>query len=398
MKPKYQIMIRNLIGTFVGVLFDFVSLSITEEENDVGGWSLKSVTKDECPFKPEYGIVVYRNDDVVYSGIVTKISSSYNKNTKSWSWTVNGKGELEYLRHRVIYPPYSTQDNRYTTRYRKYTTNVDTIEGVIVSLINTNNGYTIISGAGFDVYPTTKIPSDLQYRLENLYDEVIKLAEIGKLIIRPQWIENTNKINYLITKGSDKSSTVIFSPEIGNIQNLTYVYNAPEDTVLVASDNSDMYASSNTYAYQYIDREYIIPNINGKYLQRETYLQANSKDMDQFAPWAYYKLLNYAKKEAASRYVDTEGYEFELSSSEFTPVYRRDYSIGDTVSVIIAGNKFTSKVKRVQIDVDSNGESVKPSLGAIGRGELNSIYTSLKKLNIDVTKLKTDEKGSSSSS
>lgn len=411
MKPKYHIMIRNLIGTFVGALFDFVSLSITEEENDVGGWTLKSVTKDACPFKPEYGIVVYRNDDVVYSGIVTKISASYNKNTKTWAWTANGKGDLEYLRHRVIFPLYNTYTSSYKSQYRTFTTN-DYLLTVIISLLRENlqteynygvayrDKYDIIYGVDTDVPYQTKIPSDLNYRLENLYDEVMKLAEMGKLIIRPRWREDLNKIHYLITKGSDKSSDVIFSSEIGNILNLTYTYNAPDETVIVVSDNSNIWeVGHNHKAYEYILREPIMSdNSSNVFLGRENYIQANVKDTRYSGSWYFFDLVHYAENEAASRNINSEGYEFELSSSEFTPVYRRDYSIGDTVSVIIAGNKFTSKVKRVQIDVDSNGESVKPSLGAIGRGELNSIYTSLKKLNIDVTKLKTDEKGSSSSS
>ena len=404
MMVKYKIYVRDKEGTYISELTDIINLSITDTLNDLGSWKITSRTKGEHPFLPGSGIVIYREGVYLYSGFMDKVDAELNYDG-SWSWTASGKGDLEALKWRVIFPD-PTIANPMVSRYDIYDKTQFYIVGIANALIQKNASYTADANRGGaltivgepDVeYPITLTHSeeDKTYRLENLFDTVKKLMNEGKHVIRVTWDEATHKIIYVFTDGRDLSANVVFSWERNDISSVHQIMKSPDYTRLIYQFNSDKYYTNpNQEMWRYLEKANLLDPLSdqllgGRWLIRERAVAANDQDFDgEYIDAVLFDLVSAAAKKEK---VYTEGYEIEFQSSGNAPIYQADYKLGDIISVEFPGKTVTGQVTKVTIDYSCGNESIKPSIDAYDTGAAGSLKADVKQIGDDVSKMMTRE-------
>ena len=145
MLSAYAIYIRDKNGNFRDRLVDITQLTLVEALNDIGSWSIKSTTPEQCPFQSGDGIVVFRNGDYYYSGVLTSIKETYDGYNELYTWTASGQNDLVYLEWRLIYPDPTTLDPNEAAYYTETAP-----LGIVVS-------HLIDKNIGPDAFPVRKL-------------------------------------------------------------------------------------------------------------------------------------------------------------------------------------------------------------------------------------------------
>ena len=101
---SHAVYIRSKDGSIYKKVDDYVTLHMLMTLNDVGSWNITSTAKEKCPFSAGDGIIDIRNGAFLYGGVVTQISDKFDAVTGLYNWSVQGKGDLEYLNRRLCYP------------------------------------------------------------------------------------------------------------------------------------------------------------------------------------------------------------------------------------------------------------------------------------------------------
>ena len=225
---KYVIYIRDRNGAFTHILNDVTTVKLLEKLNDPGSWTLTSTTAEDQPFASGDGIVILKDGNVHYSGILNKITSNYDGYDRLYKWTAYGVSDLAYLSRRVCHPdPVTLQ-----TSVDAYYTDSGLLGDVIARLIDLN--------AGVDAHPDRRIPFlartvvkdsgtniSVSLRFDNLLDTVAKRLEEQEFVISPVWDPNAKKLHFEISAGADMSDKLVFSTALNQIQTLKYTMTAP---------------------------------------------------------------------------------------------------------------------------------------------------------------------------
>lgn len=75
---KYSFYIRRNDGQYRGRIMDIESVKIIEKLNDPGNWTIRSRTKNPCPFEPGDGIVIACEGAYFYSGVLSDIKEDFD--------------------------------------------------------------------------------------------------------------------------------------------------------------------------------------------------------------------------------------------------------------------------------------------------------------------------------
>ena len=403
---NYRIILRDKDGAYVDELTDYISLSITDVANNVGSWKITSRTKNRHPFRPGYGIVVFREGTYLYSGIMEEVSANYNPDG-SWSWTASGKNDLQLLSYRVITPQF-TSSEVLIGQYDTYSYTLP-LHVIIYSLIHRNASYQAdalregampIVGDLITEQPfTSKSPvGSKSYRCDPLLQTVIDLANEGNYYIRATWDETEHKIIYVLTDGRDLSSYVIFSDKREDVAAAHHILRAPEYTTVVWNYHSEAQSfSSDTPIWKFMIFSNL-PDPNGNGADRLVAKWYSNEDVQ--SPDGHYFggdyshanliLLNQAYYESRPK-MYYEGFDLEFQTSETAPMYQLDYKLGDIVGIQFGEKSGTGRVTKVEISFSAGNETVKPTIDAFLTGSIDSFKANVARLGQSVTQMKNRE-------
>ena len=378
-KNDYRVIIRDREGKYIQYMDEFISLYMYIKLNDVGKWTLKNKTKSECPLQAGGGIIVYRNDVFIYSGLLKKVESEYNREQKCWEWTASGVSDLDYLKHHLIHPD---ADNAYpmemTNRYADYLTGNFDCLATAVGLINDNLNSTYWSPIDFihadgDVttYESIKLPPT-RFRFDNLFDVIVDILTMGKGAIYPKW-ENNNLTLY-VRNQRDLTDTIQFDATQEYVKSVKHIIQAPPYNQVVMSYNRTFRNTSGTPLIVVEDPDFWKfwdwqPTYTeaGLWGVMQKHFEPNEEDFVYTFTWRKLQELTLAESNKVNPYVD--GYSIVLGNSPIAPQYKIHYELGDIVKIILPdGQEINHVMTEITYNIAYGEESITSNAGTYTYG------------------------------
>jgi hypothetical protein len=384
---QYEIYKRTTAGKRGTLIEEYNTFEAVLRFNEIGKWSLTSRGSSLCPFSENEGIIVYRNGVVLLSGYITNITEEADESCPESAlitWNVEGLEDTGMLQRRIIYP--DPVNLSFTTA--DFHTITDHAGNAILSYIDKHAG----SGAHAD----RKVPNlvidaldnlgdsaTYKGRFEVLWDFIIAIANTADLGIRIVWDGSTGNIEAQVYEPSDKSATVIFSRDFGNLKGWKRKRTAPSGNVIIAGGEGEG-----------VDRLMSVVSDSAsitKWGRTEQFLDSGvSTEQDDEDPRTPAQIN---EDEATAKLTDsaaTDGYELDIIDVDRMQ-YKTDWDLGDKVSIRVGNTSFTSNIKEVKITYSGTIEKITPSVGTIDKGNLATIFTALQETEARVTALEAKE-------
>ena len=370
MQANYGIMIRAKDGTLKARVNDFVSIDILDTLNDVGSWSMKSVTAQACPFESGDGIIVIRDNAYFFSGIVTQIQDTMDARTGLYSWQVQGTNDLGFLARRICY---TDPDTGSTTTAGHYT-DTGKLSTVVETLISKNIGADALAErqeAIIEAYSGAEIGDtvSVSLRYQNLLTAIVTLCTANAYNIRAVWDDSTMKLFYEVFQSRDLSSAVVFTEQLNNILESEFISKSPEGNWILAGGTGEMTerqfaTAENTESVSDWGRIEVFQDAR------------NQHDVDEYV------------EEVLKRKSDNlTGYSVEASDADNAPQYGIDYKLGDYVGMKIGEKYIIAQVQQVEIKLSGGVEQISPRFGTVAVGKFREIFVRLDDLRQDVNEL-----------
>lgn len=377
----YRIYIRDQYLNKVGELTDFTKLELLPRFNAVGSFALDLPTDSFAArelVKPRAGIIVVRDGQAIFSGQVTSRKRQFDSNGDML--TLAGRDDMVHLARQLAYPvpsgpPYNSQD---------YDVKTGIAETVMKQYVDANIGPSARPerqklAIGLDTGLGSVITG--RARFHNLLDFLVSLAiQGGGLGFRVVQVDKS--LEFQVYQPEDKTRTALFSPLLGNVSGFDYSSDDPEANVIIVGGTGEGMAR---IIWQGEWNESIT-----KFGRVETFLdRRDTSDLSELDKAINEEFTNKAEK----------------VSLNFTPIdtpslsFGRDYGLGDKVSVVLTQpgevvtedivyrfvslyqsvktthefirktqNKFEvvrDVVREVKITIDSNGETIQPTVGNV---------------------------------
>ena len=370
MSPQYSIFIRDNNLTRVGQLDEFMSLELNMQFNDVGTWVLdmdRRVPMAGLILRPGYGIEVMRNDDtIVFSGPMT--SRVRTRTVNDDKLTVSGVDDNVWLKRRLAHPePY----NEYPPG-GVYGTSVDYLSTkqtstILREITDANLG----PGASSlrELSPILRFPSDpllgttqtIRGRWQNLLTLMQEIALSGGDLgfnITP-W---AGEFWFNVYKPVDRSGTVQFSIELGNLVGYSYDDKAPELNVVYVGGGGEGLARKIEIRPDWESISEWGGRIEDFQDRRDTTVVAElqQEGTKTLAEGAAKSTLNIEP-------IDIAGQQ-----------YGTHYNLGDIVRVVVDEESITDVVRAVKISLTTAGpQRIIPAIGTPGRKSLLGLWSRL---------------------
>ena len=372
MFSEYNIYIRNKDGKFTNNLNAVESVDIIERINDPGSWTIRSRTKEQCPFSEGDGIVITRNGECYYSGVMQKMTEEYDAYSRLYTWTAKGAGDLDFLNRRLCYPDPSTG---LTTRVSHYE-DTGSLGAVIKRLIDKNLGIDAMDSRRDPMISGTIPVSDgetisVSLRFQKLLAAIVPLLDAQGHNIRSEWDEDRKKIVYKIYKGIDNSSIMVFSTAFNSILSTEYDMKLPQGNFIISGGQGEQ--TERSFAYAQDDSS--IKNWG----RIEYFHDMRSTEAGDIQADADSTLANFAEENV--------GYSSEINSADYQMSYKKTWNIGDYVAVFVHGKKFVQRVLQVETKLAYGQETITPTIGTIKQGQLMTIFDKRGQLRSDVDQL-----------
>ena len=368
MFSDYAIYIRGKDGRFRDRLVNVESVDIIEILNEPGSWTIESTTPERCPFIAGDGIVVYKNGEYYYSGIVQKISEYYDGYDHQFKWTVQGASDLEFLNRRICY----VDTEAGTTDEDAYYTDSGYFGVVIKNLIDRNIGPMAMKERREPLIAETPfVPFEdtisVSLRFPILLTALVPLLDSKSCTLLPEWDADARKLTFRLRKSNDLSQLLLFSTELNSVLSIDYLASAPKGNFIMSAGQGEMTERSFAYAQ-------------------------DNDSIDEWGRIEYYHDMRAT--EAADLQTDADttleksaaenvGYSAELNTDAASLQYRVDWNIGDFVGIVVHGETIIRRVLQVETRLTYEQETVIPTIGTVERGKLVSIFNQLNRLRED---------------
>ncbi|MFF4223187.1 siphovirus ReqiPepy6 Gp37-like family protein [Streptomyces abikoensis] len=262
----YRIIVRDRDLAPIGQIDDYIEFNAVLKFCDVGQWTLKvqAGRLHSELLQPGCGIIVYRNgvSRPILSGPVQGIQKYWTVDTDSGSGAlfVTGSDDNNILASRVVYPdprqPADQQDrdsdaasDREASWGIEYLVSQNCGTGALGN--RRTHGYVTPDGASWP-YDKWGPKTAYSYRFDNLRDAVKPLAESGGLGWRNVYDPETRTIRLEVAPVVDRTDTVRFSPDLGNLKQFVYSMTAPKATRVIVAAQGE---GKDRYIRTYVDEE-----------------------------------------------------------------------------------------------------------------------------------------------
>lgn len=393
MNGQYVIYRRNRTTGIRDTLIQrFTSFSLVLNWGEVSKFSISGKTIGEVELKPQDGICFYRNNVLLFSGVVTEIEIKCNyAGADIKEWTANGEEDSFIFGHYLAFadPSAVTFADGVTDKQAGYAYNR------LIHYINYNMGSNALSNRRISGLSMPSSSSKGQnttsaYRYEYL-DKVIE--EIGSennnnLYPRFVWNPDTGAKSVVIAEQRDLTGSITIAPEYGNIIDWEKRQTLPTcNAVWVCSaDYEDSGSNVRLWVYKEdatsiskygrIEKVVIASDIKVGTYSGKTTTQSEAETM----------LNNRASSE-----LEEGAYKQKFGGTMVeTPQLRfmDDWKCGDLVKCVIDGESFSTTIKTVEIEFSDNFEAVKPILGEVEKGIFAKVFVGLNGLD---TRMKQEE-------
>lgn len=369
---KYSFYIRRNDGQYRGRIMDIESVKIIEKLNDPGNWTIRSRTKDPCPFEPGDGIVIACEGAYFYSGVLSDIKEDFDGYSGLYTWTVQGTSDLEYLKRRVCYPDPSSG----STGSVSYYTDSGTLASVVGKVINKNLGPLALAARQEPLVGAVAVGDEgetvsVSLRFQTLLEGILPLLNAQNFSIRPTWDGSARKIVYQIYESKDLSASMLFSTKLNSIIKLERSIKRPRGNYIISGGTGTK--TSRNFAYASNDES------TQKWGRIEYFHDMRSTSASELQADANSTLQTYSQENA--------GYSAEINSDAYRMQYRRDWNLGDYIAVDVNDGIAIQRILQVETFLSYDQETIKPVIGTIQQGQLALIFNEIGALRSDVNQL-----------
>ena len=235
---KYEIYWRDRNRNFSGRIDRFFRFNATMNYNDVGSWRLEFDLESDDATIPNWGegIVLKRNDVPVLSGPLKMVREIFNSKTRILRLV--GRTDEAYLAHKRCYVEVGAAPADWVTAYDTRTGPAETVAKQLVDL---NAGPNALAGRpvrGLTVAATNALGATVtsQRRLDMLLEALQEVCEEGGIGFR---MVNMEFDTYVPV---DKSASIIFSTELGNMIDYNYMIELPKANYIIAGGAGELAA------------------------------------------------------------------------------------------------------------------------------------------------------------
>jgi hypothetical protein len=345
----YRLFARNPDLSKDSEIANYSELEYVSKYCLAGRWKLSG--QGEIPLTYQQGIFVERDGQVVFSGLVRKIEKEMNAaQAIDRKWTVTGIDDLGRLNERVAHP----DPGGLTITLQTYDTRTGAAETVITNYVSYNCGALAVAARQFANFQTATSSGrgstvTGNARFFDLLDFIYNLAKQGGVGYQVRYDSGLNRLVFEITMPTDRTNSVMFSTEFGNLQQFKYTLSGPKvNFVWVLGQDTTI-----SRGYASATDANSVTNWGRIEAVKD---QRNEPDDAKLAEWGAQEIAENKEQEGFGMTT--------LPLGEVGFVYSVDYFLGDLVSVADDGQVLEDTVTEVNVKLKSNGEEIiTPTIG-----------------------------------
>lgn len=353
MTSRWSLYVRNDQYKRGAQIDDFQRLETVQKFCDVGTWILDldgRLPAAEQLRRPNYGIVLYKGSTPVFSGDVNEIDGKYTMDRRRI--TFSGYDDNVWLRSRVAHPEPATSSWPYVTN--ESDVRAGAASTIIRAYVNANLGPGAIvarrhPALTMGVDPLVGITLTGRVRWTQLLKDLQEIAVAGGGL-GFRIVQVGSGLQFQVYMPVDRSGTVKFSFELGNLTEAAYKTTAPtanwvycggggEGTARIVAEGGD-------------------PQSIIDYRRREIFVDRRDSSVgDELNRTVVENLAENAAQTGFSLSpVDVQGQE-----------YITHYGLGDKVAGVLDGVRIADVVRELKVTFDPNGPTkVNPLIGTTG--------------------------------
>ncbi|MFE9120875.1 siphovirus ReqiPepy6 Gp37-like family protein [Streptomyces sp. NPDC007172] len=398
---EYRVIVRDAQLIPIGMVDDYLSLEMVLKFNDVGQWTLKinAGRSHARLFQPGCGIAVYREGVAlpIMSGPIQGIQKYWTVDEDSGDgalW-ITGADDNLIVASRLAFPdPGNPVEQQ--TRAADSAANRESAYA-LESLVDWNAGshargdrrtagYATPDGATWP-YDRWGPKTPFSARFDNLRDVIRPIADAGQLGWRNVYDPESHTIRLETYQVQDRTDTIRFSPDLGNLKQVIYSQTAPKVTRAIVAAQGEgkdrwikQYIDGDAEAYwgmvaeQFVDAR-DIPLVKGKdgkaalapNTEQGTTVATVQATMDQRAAAAL------SEGQAVG---NMQVYPIDTPSQTFGVHWR----LGDRVTCLVDGTVQQDIVRQVTISDSADGSTITPSIGNQGTDAPTNVFGEIKAL------------------
>lgn len=353
--PEWTLYVRNSDRTRVAEVDDFQQFEMRLRFNRVGSWVL-DVNADldvAAEFTFGRGIVAVRDGTTVMSGPITRLERKRDGDVNRL--IVSGADDNVWLARGLAYP----EAPALTTATDAYDVRTGVASTVMREYVDSNVGPSAdssrkVAGLTLASDPTVGTSVTGRGRFHQL-DELLRKLAVDGGDLGFNVLQSGTDLEFDVYEPQDRSSSAIFSLELGNLRGFTYSQDAPEANFLVVGGGGEG-----------VLRTFVTGGDSGSISTHgrvEQFVdQRNSTDVTELRQERDGQLVEKASRSALSiDPVDTDAL-----------AYLTGYSLGDKVTVVVDGVPIVDVIREVHIVLDSDGETLEPVVGTPGESDPRS--------------------------
>lgn len=347
----WTIHVRNPAFQRVAMLDDYQKLEAVKRLNRIGAWVLDlnaSVETTQLLTQPGWGIEVTRTSDgaPLISGPMTKAERKRDKTTNTV--TVFGVDDMIHLNDRLVHPQPATASPPYSVSEHDVRTGVcSTIlrQYVDVNLGPSALGSRKVTGLTLASDPVAGSTVTGRGRWQNLLTFLEELALAGGGLafdVR----QSPAALQFVVWAPSDKSATVKFSVELGNLTAYEYSLAAPQASYIVCGGGGEGTARK-------IRERTGSEDVVSWGRRIEKFVDRRDTSADTELDQEITKALDEGKTETTVSFepVDLPGM-----------TYLDHYQLGDQVSAVV-DDSVTELIREVKVQANPGATRITPSIG-----------------------------------
>lgn len=273
LKPaSIEVFVRDAHFNLIGQIEDFQQLTLTLMYNDVGTWEITLPAESpgaallDRAKNPTGGIVVLRNGVQLISGPARGHKWSRSSDTGNGTMTIVGLDDAWILNSRLVWPdPSHTVDTQANVWWSTNASNLgisQPAETIMYNLVQAQMAAGVANGRGVPnlVFATNqgrgysqRVPKT--WRFNTVLDALQQMSVLSKnpstgtrldeLGFDVNQLLGTPNMQFTVFKSNDRSGTVRFSFDLGNLAEAEYSTTAPAATTVVTGAGNTTDAGSN---------------------------------------------------------------------------------------------------------------------------------------------------------
>jgi Siphovirus ReqiPepy6 Gp37-like protein len=368
MLDKYFVYVRDKDLKIKEVIDSYKQLTFVMRYNRLGSWQVEldfnsaaaqaflsafsAESGGTALNKGRSGILIYRNGSLIFSGPIRNLRERWSRK-EGHRLTIGGPCDLTFLAERmIVVPPYAYQVSYGSDFF--YATSAST-EYCIKQVVITQAGASAatqrqITGLGILTNQDRGYnPTSLRARFTNALDEIQKAAQASENRGFPLGFylrqNGTSGLDFDCYTPVDKTSKVIFSPEIGNLLEYEYSLSAPSANLVMAGDDKTGTARNFAFAGDEPSR--------ALWGTIENFVDAGTATTAELTDKVYESLEDGAEQNGLRfRLLEIPGFAFQT-----------DWNLGDKVRFRLRGKDTSEIIREVEVSLGPDGETITPTIG-----------------------------------